>query len=71
MGHSRWPEASKLGLADEAAGVRIEALRLVAERPNESVVDLLPTFLSETNDLRIRQTALRVLGRFLTQKLPA
>ena len=63
LGHSRWPEASQLGLADEAPDVRVETLRLVAERPTDSVMTLLPAFLSETNHLRIRQTAFRILGK--------
>ncbi|MBL9167104.1 MAG: HEAT repeat domain-containing protein [Verrucomicrobiales bacterium] len=68
MGHSRWPDASQIGLTNSSPMVRVEALRLVAERPNDSVVDLLPSFLSETNDLPIRQTALRVLGHLTDPK---
>lgn len=61
--HSRWSEASQLGLADAAAPVRLEALRLTADSPTDAAVALLPSFLSATNELRVRQTALRILGQ--------
>lgn len=61
--HSSWSSVLKSGLNDPAPEVRSHALRLAAEYPSESVLDLLPRFLSITNPVVVRQSAFAILGR--------